>query len=152
VRLIRPRSLELQLILRVGALFLGATALAVVALLYQTYSVAESLSEQNLLEQARVLARAVNEAGDGGSGLALPRELVAAYEAPSGTWLFAVRDDDGDVIAASDAAIQAFAAAQPPADTEPEFFHLRAFGAEAHGGNVTVSDNPGGGTRFSLRF
>jgi len=124
VSLLHPRSLERQLILRLAALFLGATALAVVALFYQTYTVAESLSEQNLIERAQALARAVDD-GAAGSTLALPSELAAAYQAPLGTSLFAVRDRNGDVIAASDAAIRAFAAAQPPADPEPKFFRLR---------------------------
>lgn len=128
---LRPRSLQLQLALRLGVLFVIATTLAIAALLVQTYTVADSMSEQNLLERAKALGQAVGEGAEGTPVLTLPPELAVSYAAPRETEMFAVRDSAGDVIAASNAAIRALAATWSTADDEPRFFRLEGFGADA---------------------
>jgi signal transduction histidine kinase len=127
----RLRSLQFQLALRLGALFLAATTLAVGALLLRTYGVAGSMSEQNLLERADDLARAVGEGAGGAPVVALPARLAAAYAGPREIEVFAVRDPAGKVIASSGAAIRALTATWPVAGDEPRFFRLESFGDEA---------------------
>ncbi|MEQ3629594.1 MAG: ATP-binding protein [Hyphomonas sp.] len=128
---LRLRSLQLQLTLRLGLLFLAATALAVGALLYQTYRTAESLSEENLIERAQILARFVFERPDGDYDLDLPAEIAAFYAAPAESSLFAIRDRHGEVIAASSPAFAAHVKARPSSEDEPRFFRLESFGPES---------------------
>ncbi|HEX5419019.1 MAG TPA: hypothetical protein VFY39_03400, partial [Gammaproteobacteria bacterium] len=77
------RSLQLRLALRLGFLFLAATALAVGALAYETYRTAASLGEQNLLERARELAGSIERGGDGAATLELGPRLSALYDSPA---------------------------------------------------------------------
>ena len=49
ISLLRPRSLQLHLAIRLAALFLAATAAAVAALVYETYETGDSLSDQDLI-------------------------------------------------------------------------------------------------------
>jgi len=124
-----PRSLQLRLALRLGLLFLAATALTLAALLYQTYRAADSLGERNLIERAHDLARLIRRDDGGDPMIDLPPELAAAYGAPSGPSAFAIRDAGGRVIAASGDEIAALAARRSPANDEPAFFRLDSFGA-----------------------
>ena len=113
--MLRPRSLQLQLALRLGLLFFVATALAVGALLVQTYGITSSMSEQNLIVRANELARAVSEGGEGAPVFTLPARLATSYDAPAEVAIFAIRDAAGNVIAASGAPIRALAATWPVA-------------------------------------
>lgn len=128
--ILRSRSLQLQLALRLGVLFLAATALAAGTLLIRTYLVAESMNEQNLIARARELGGAVGQGAEGGAILTLPPALAASYAAPRQTELFAVRDSGGNVIGASGAEIRTLTASWPAADDEPRFFRLESFGTE----------------------
>lgn len=127
----RGHSLQLQLTLRLGVLFLAATTLAVVALLVQTYRVADSMSQQDLIERAKALGGAVDEAAEGAPVITLPPELASVYTEAGEREAYAVRDAAGKVIAASGTAIRNIVATWPVADDEPRFFRLEAFGAEA---------------------
>ncbi|HEY5569660.1 MAG TPA: HAMP domain-containing sensor histidine kinase [Gammaproteobacteria bacterium] len=129
--MLRPRSLQLQLALRLGLLFFVATALAVGALLVQTYGITSSMSEQNLIVRANELARAVSEGGEGAPVFTLPARLATSYDAPAEVAIFAIRDAAGNVIAASGAPIRALAATWPVAHDEPRFFRLESFGTRA---------------------
>jgi hypothetical protein len=86
--LLRPRSLQLHLALRLAALFLAATAAAVAALVYQTYTTADSLSDQDLSQRARDLARSITVSAAGVPALELPAELAAAYRSPTESAVF----------------------------------------------------------------
>jgi signal transduction histidine kinase len=126
-----PRSLELQLALRLGVLFLAATALAAGALLVRTYFVVDSMGGQNLLERAKELGESLGQGTEGAPVLTLPAWLATSYAAPREREMFAIRDSEGHVIAASSAAIRMLTATWPAADDEPRFFRLESFGAEA---------------------
>ena len=60
------RSLALQLALSLAAVYLAATAVAIVILLYQAYSTADALSKEDLNRRARHLA-SLASAGDAGA-------------------------------------------------------------------------------------
>lgn len=124
----RPRSLQAQLALRLGLLLLAATALAIAALLYQTYRRADSLDEGNLLDRARQLATYVTREPDGSPVLRLPDQAAAAYRSPLATAEYAVRTADGQLVSASSAPILDFATKRTPARNEPDYFRLESFG------------------------
>jgi len=129
--MLRPRSLQLQLALRLGLLFLAATALAVGALLYETYEVGDEIAEQSLVERAHDLARAVASNGESDPVIDFPPALAAFYESPAQLFVFAIRDAGGRVIAASGADIGVLTASRPLAGDEPSFFRLESFGPAA---------------------
>jgi two-component system, OmpR family, sensor histidine kinase TctE len=129
ISLLRPRSLQLHLALRLAALFLVATAVAVAALVYETYETADSLSDQDLTQRARDLARSITASAAGLPALEPPPELAAAYSAPSETAVYVVRDAEGRVIAASHPEFQKLVSTWPLAGDEPQFFRLEAMGA-----------------------
>jgi signal transduction histidine kinase len=124
----RSRSLQLQLALRLAALFVVATLIAVGVLIYQAYSVAESLSGQDLNRRAADLAKLVTSDGGGGARLELPANLSATYRSAAETFLFVVRDAEGRVIAASQPEISNLAAGWPKAGDDPSYFRLEGFG------------------------
>jgi signal transduction histidine kinase len=122
------RSLQLQLALRLAALYVVATLIAVGVLIYQAYSVAESLSGQELNRRAADLAKFVSLDGSGGARLELPASLGATYGSAAETFLFVVRNTEGRVIAASQAEISNLAAGWPKAGDDPSYFRLEGFG------------------------
>jgi signal transduction histidine kinase len=129
ISLLRPRSLQLHLAVRLAALFLAATAVAVAALVYETYETADSLSDQDLIQRARDLARSITASAAGTPALELPPGLAAAYSSPSETAVFVVRDAEGRVIAASHPEFRKLVTTWPLAHDEPQFFRLEAIGA-----------------------
>jgi hypothetical protein len=102
---------------------------AVAALVYETYETADSLSDQDLTQRARDLARSITASTAGLPALELPPELAAAYSLPSETAVYFVRDAAGRVIAASHPEFQKLVSAWPLAGDEPQFFRLEAMGA-----------------------
>jgi len=123
------RSLQLQLALRLAALYIAATAIAVGVLVYQAYSTADSLSDQDLNRRAADLANFVVVDGTGEARLDLPPKLRLAYESPAATFLFVVRRPDGQVIAASHPEIRNLVSSWPKAGQEPSYFRLEEFGS-----------------------
>jgi hypothetical protein len=95
ISLLRPRSLQLHLAVRLAVLFLAATAVAVAVLVYETYETADSLSNQDLSQRARDLARSITASAGTLPVLELPPEVAAAYSSPSETAVYVVRDAAG---------------------------------------------------------
>jgi two-component system, OmpR family, sensor histidine kinase TctE len=96
---------------------------------YQTYATADSLSDQDLTQRARGLARSITASAVGPPALELPPELAAAYSSPSETAVFVVRDAEGRVIAASHPKFRRLVSTWPLAGDEPRSFRLEALGA-----------------------
>src|SRR5262249_57659341 len=90
----RLRSLEGNLALRLGLLYLLAMAFAVGALLYQAYDTAGTLNDRDLNLRATDLARYVVLGPDQEPRLELPPKLAAAYETGSSD-PFAPRTHEG---------------------------------------------------------
>lgn len=127
--LFHPRSLQAQMALRLAALYVLATLVVVGALVFQAYSTADSLSEEDLSRRAHDLAGFVGVDAAGQLRLDLPAKLATAYGSPAQTFLFAVRGPGGRLIAASHSEVGAAAANWPqPAGDEPRFFKLEEFG------------------------
>lgn len=123
----RGRSLQAQLALRLAALYVAATVIAVGALVYQAYATADSLSEEDLSRRAQDLAGFVSSEG-GRPRLDLPAKLAAAYESPAETFLFVVRGAAGDIVAASHPDVRDVASGWPLAADDARFFRLEDFG------------------------
>jgi signal transduction histidine kinase len=142
---LRRASLQIQLTVRLGLLFLVATALAVAALALEGYRTASSLGEQNLMQSARELARSIRRDGEGVPVLALPSALSALYGSPTHVALYAIRDAGGEVIAASDAELRHYAAARGVGGKEPRFFRLDSFysGRDYYGVDVALPSAAG---------
>lgn len=152
MRIFRPQSLQLQLTVRLGLLFLTATAIAISALLFETGRVADELGEENLIERAESLARFVVKGPSGDYVLNLPDEMAAFYASPAQTSVFAIRDDRGEVIAASGADIVTLVKERPLAGDEPHFFRLESFGPARHDyyGLDLMVENAGGPLSVSV--
>jgi signal transduction histidine kinase len=122
------RSLQLRLAVRLGILYLVATAVVVGILVYQTYETAGSLEDRELSLRAQDLGHYVSIDQAGKLRLELPPSLASAYENASGTDAFAVRGADGQVIAAVPADFGNRVAGWPAATDDPSFFRVDNLG------------------------
>jgi signal transduction histidine kinase len=120
-------SLQLRLALSLAAVYLAATAIAIVVLLYQAYSTADALSKEDLNRRARHLASLASADASGAPRFDLPDWLDALYR--SGTFLYAVTRPDGPIIAASTPDAGDLVSRLPVPRDEPVYFRLRSFGA-----------------------
>ena len=126
MNILRPRSLQLRLALRLAALLLVATALAASAFFYLSYRTADSLSRRDLFRLAEELAESLD--GEAASGM--EARLAGRGLLEEGT-RYAVRDPQGRLLAASDDAIALVALERPPARRRPDYFLLESFGDPA---------------------
>ena len=127
------RSLQVRLAVRLAVLYVAAAAIAVGVLVYQVYDTAGSLNDRELGLRAEDLARALVANGTGQPRLDLPAKLAAAYAAAPEDDLFAIRDTNGRVIAASPDEFGERVAKWPPATDEPSYFRLSGAGSEDFG-------------------
>ena len=127
------RSLQVRLAVRLAVLYVAAAAIAVGVLVYQVYDTAGSLNDRELGLRAEDLARALVADGTGQPRLDLPAKLAAAYAAAPEDDLFAIRDTNGRVIAASPDEFGERVAKWPPATDEPSYFRLSGAGSEDFG-------------------
>jgi signal transduction histidine kinase len=125
------RSLQLRLTLELAALFLLASFLAAGGLIYSASLTADSLGDRELGLRADDLASHVTPGDAGSPGLQLPPDLKLAYESAAQQSLFAIRDKDGRLVAASSPEAGALAARLPQPDSEPNYFKLSRFGPSA---------------------
>jgi signal transduction histidine kinase len=124
----RIKSLQLRLTAELGVLFLLASALAVGGLTYSASLTADSLADRELGLRAEDLARHVSLDKAGTPRLELPPSLRQAYDAAAGQSVFAIRDKDGRLVAASTPELGAMMGPWPTADSEPNYFQLSRFG------------------------
>lgn len=125
MKLFRPRSLQLRLAVRLGALLVVATVLAAATFVYLGYRTADSLSRRDLFRVSDELAESVAADGSVQSLDSLRRRGLLSQDT-----VFAIRDDSGRVIAASGDAIRAVAAQRPLPGRRPDFFRLSRFDGE----------------------
>jgi signal transduction histidine kinase len=126
-------SLQVRLAVRLAVLYVAAAAIAVGFLIYQAYDTAGSLNDRELSLRAEDLARAVVADGAGQPRLDLPSKLASAYAAAPEDDLFAIRDANGRLIAASSAEFGDRVSRWPPALDEPSYFRLSGAGSEDFG-------------------
>jgi hypothetical protein len=124
------RSLQAKLALRLAALYVAATAIAVGILIYQAYDTADTLNDRELSLRAADLARYVAVDSAGAVHLELPPALAASYQTSGNTDIFAVRRGTDAVLAASPLEFGKLAARWPTGSDDPSYFHLKDFGSE----------------------
>ena len=135
-------SLQVRLALRLAALYVAITGIAVGILLYQAYETAGSLNDRELSLRATDLARAVTVGPDGRPQLELPPMLAFNYEARSAIDMFAIRGPTDQIIAASPEEFGDIAANWPPATDEPNYFRINSIGSgerEYYGLNIRLA-------------
>src|SRR5215510_8797372 len=130
MKTVRLGSLQAKLALRLAALYVAATVIAVAALIYQAYETADTLNDRELSLRAADLARYVTVDSTGAARLELPPELAARYQAAGNTDIFAVRRASDAVVAASPPNFGEVAAKWPVGTDDPSYFHLKDFGSE----------------------
>jgi signal transduction histidine kinase len=130
MKTVRLRSLQARLALRLAALYMAATAIAVAVLIYQAYETADTLNDRELSLRAADLARYVAVDSTGAVRLELPAELTARYQAADNTDIFAVRRAADAVVAASPPNFGEVAAKWPVGTDDPSYFRLKDFGGE----------------------
>jgi len=135
-------SLQVRLALRLAALYVAITGIAVGILLYQAYETAGSLNDRELSLRATDLARAVTVGPDGRPQLELPPMLAFNYEARSAIDMFAIRGPADQIIAASPEEFGDIAAKWSPATDEPNYFRINSIGSgerEYYGLNIRLA-------------
>jgi signal transduction histidine kinase len=130
------RSLQVRLAVRLAVLYVAAAAIALGVLVYQAYDTAGSLNDRELSLRAEDLARAMVADGAGEPRLDLPSKLAAAYAAAPEDDLFAIRDTNGRVIAASSAEFGDRVSRWPPATDEPSYFRLSSLDSDDFGSEI----------------
>ena len=122
----RIRSLQLRLTLELTALFVISSALALGGLIYNASLTADSLADRDLGLRAEDLAAHVVREDGGAPRLDLPPGLMQAYTTANA--VFAVRDKEGRLIAASTPEFGSASARWPAGDGDPTYFQLSKWG------------------------
>lgn len=121
----RLRSLQLRLVVPLVALFVVGTAVIVGFVVWRAYDTADTLSDRELSLRAQDLARHVTRGPDGTVRLDMPQELDEAYRVAADADIFAIRDADGRLIAASPASFGSVVERWPAAGEHTAYFQLR---------------------------
>jgi signal transduction histidine kinase len=132
MKFVQLRSLQATLALRLAALYVAATAIAVAVLIYQAYEAADTLNDRELSLRAADLAGYVAIDASGTARVQLPPELAARYQAAGNADIFAIRTGLDAVLAASPPNFGSIAAKWPMGADEPSYFRLKEFGPEGH--------------------
>jgi signal transduction histidine kinase len=125
---VRFRSLQTRLAVRLALVYLAATAVIVGTLIYRAYDTAASLNDRELSLRASDLGRYVTVDGSGGPRLELPPRLAAAYQAASGADIYAIRGADGRIVAASPENFGSRISDWPSPTDDPTYFRLSGVG------------------------
>jgi len=152
MRLAPVKSLRAKLALRLAALYIAATAIAVGILIYQAYDTAASLNDRELSLRASDLDRYVVVGSDGKAHLELPPALAAGYQAARDTDIFTVRRSADAVLAASPSSFGQVAAKWPLGTDDPSYFHLKDFGSDGreYYGLTILQDSAAGPLSISV--
>jgi signal transduction histidine kinase len=146
------KSLRVQLALRLAAIYVVATAVAVSVLIYQAYDTADSLNDRELSLRAADLARYVTVDPRGEVRLELPAALVASYQASVNADIYAIRRDIGAIVAASPSSFGEATANWPVGTDDPSYFRLKDLGGERRDyyGLTIVKDSAAGPVSISV--
>jgi two-component system, OmpR family, sensor histidine kinase TctE len=146
MKVLSAKSLRATLALRLAALYVAATAIAVGILIFQAYETADSLNDRELGLRAADLARYVTVDSAGTTRLDLPPQLAASYQAAGEADIFVVRRNAETVLAASPPNFGEVVVKWPTGTDDPSYFRLRNFGSagrEYYG--LTVVQNSAAG-------
>jgi two-component system, OmpR family, sensor histidine kinase TctE len=120
----RLRSLQLRLALRLAALFVVGSVAIVGFVVWRAYDTADTLADRELSLRAADLANSVAREPDGTARLTLPPALREAYGAAPDADIFAIRGQDGRLIAAMPDAFGSLVERWPATTEHAGYFHL----------------------------
>jgi signal transduction histidine kinase len=120
----RLRSLQLRLAVRLAALFVVGSAAIVGFVVWRAYDTAGTLADRELSLRAADLANSVAREPDGTARLTLPPALREAYGAAPDADIFAIRGQDGRLIAAMPDAFGSLVERWPATTEHAGYFHL----------------------------
>jgi len=112
------------LAVRLAALFIVGSAAIVGFIVWRAYDTADTLADRELSLRAADLANSVGRAPDGTARLALPPALREAYGAAPDADIFAIRGQDGRLIAAMPDAFGSLVERWPATTEHAGYFHL----------------------------
>ncbi|SEP33281.1 Signal transduction histidine kinase [Rhodospirillales bacterium URHD0017] len=127
----RLHSLQLRLAVRLAALFIAGSAVIVGFVVWRAYDTAGTLADRELSLRAADLAQYVARGPDGTAQLALPPALREAYGAAPDADIFAIRGQDGRLIAASSEAFSSVVERWPATTEHASYFHLPGIAGRA---------------------
>jgi len=125
------RSLQMRLAVQLAALYVIVMGIGVAILVYQAYDTAGTLNDRDLNLRATDVAQYVSLDPGGRPQLNLPPKLAEAYQSTAAADIFAVRADDGQIIAATPPSFGALVAAWPAATDDASYFRLKNFGPQS---------------------
>ena len=120
----RLRSLQLRLAMRLAALFIVGSAAIVGFVVWRAYDTAGTLADRELSLRAADLAQYVAPGPDGTPRLTLPPALREAYGAAPDADIFAIRGQDGRLVAATPEAFSSVVERWPATTEHASYFHL----------------------------
>ena len=146
------KSLRVQLALRLAAIYVVATAIAVGVLIYQAYDTADSLNDRELSLRAADLAGYVVVDPNGVARLELPAALVASYQASGNADIFVIRRGVDAILAASPPSFGQVTAKWPLGTDDPSYFRLKDLDGERRDyyGLTIVKDTVAGPVSVSV--
>jgi signal transduction histidine kinase len=146
------KSLRVRLALRLAAIYVVATAIAVGILIYQAYDTADSLNDRELSLRAADLARYVAVDPGGAPRLDLPTVLAASYQASGNADIFAIRRGVGAIVAASPPSFGEVTAKWPLGTDDPSYFRIKDLDSERRDyyGLTIVKDSAAGPVSISV--
>jgi signal transduction histidine kinase len=146
------KSLRVQLALRLAAIYVVATAIAVGVLIYQAYDTADSLNDRELSLRAADLAGHVTVDPSGVARLEMPAALAASYQASGNADIFAIRRGVDATIAASPPGFGQVTAKWPLGTDDPSYFRLKDIDGERreYYGLTIVKDSAAGPVSVSV--
>ena len=124
---LRPRSLQAQLAVRLAVVILVATALGVGAVVYEGMNAATHWATSSWCDARRRSAKRYGRPGNAASGAA--GQTRPGLSLAGRTDIFAVRVEDGRLIASSEPDLAAVIARSSTAGTKPHPLRLEEFGS-----------------------
>jgi two-component system, OmpR family, sensor histidine kinase TctE len=122
------RSLQAQLVLRLAAVLLIATAAGVAALFHESSQAADALRREELLQRAQELAGLAERRADGTVRVSLSPGLEQVFHTPGLTDLFVIRSEAGTTLATSRPEFAAYMDGWPLGGAAPRYVRVKRFG------------------------
>lgn len=142
--MLRPRSLQGQLALRLAIVFVVVSAAGIGLLLWQGSEAADSFGLEMLRYRTSELAQYLARTPDGRATLNLPPNLARVYGDKQGANLYAIKTASGQILASGKEIADQFALWQ--VERTPHNFRLEEFGPrqDDYYGLSVVEDSPVG--------
>ncbi len=140
------RSLQLRLIVRLAVLFVVGSTAIVGVLIWRAHDAIDSLGVRGLSLRAEDLVGHVLRDPEGRVRLSLPATLQKAYSTTPAADIFAIRDREGQIVAAVPRAFGPLVKHWPTPTDDPSYFHLAGVDGNAedyYGLGITLESAAG---------